>query len=401
MLGVASATFATALIIAFLWAGPGVRAFQSNSGPALFDEDQVEALYRRASPAVVQIRRTEAVSGFPEAEGAGSGFLIDNDGHIATNNHVVEGASTVRVKFQDGRIVIGKVLGRNPANDLALVKVDASEVEGIAPLPLADSSQVRPGQLAIAIGNPYGLEGSVTAGIISGIDRDLPSQLGRPISGVIQTDAALFPGNSGGPLLNSRGEVVGINTAVRVRPTGSSRRSIGFAVPAATLRSLMPQLKIEGVVQPAWLGVGANPVDATLAERLQLSVNKGVYVTRVMPDSPAHEAGLVESGIGSRGRPASGGDIITAVDGASVTTVADLVAQLNARSPGDVVTLTIQRGDGSEEVNVTLGEWPATPERDTLPRPDGDHPREPRWPFGDHFPFGSFSPFFPPWPDQE
>ena len=231
----------------------------------------------------------------------GSGFLIDIEGHIVTNNHVVEDAERVRVKFSDGHTVEATVLGKGPAYDLALLQVEPADVAGITPLALGDSSAVEPGQLAIAVGNPFGLEGSITAGIISGVNRDLTSELGRPISGVIQTDAPIYPGNSGGPLLNSRGEVVGVTTAIRLTGSGSLGSSIGFAVPVDTLKGLLPQLKDMRLVQPPWLGIEAREISTDLAERLDLPVSRGVYVTGIVPHSPADGASLIESGFGTAG----------------------------------------------------------------------------------------------------
>jgi len=250
------------------------------------------------------------------------------------------------------------VVGTFQANDMALLKVDAAAVAGIQPITLADSDNLNPGQMAIAIGNPFGLEGSVTIGVVSQVGRDLPSNLGRPISNVIQTDALINPGNSGGPLLDSDGRVIGINTAIQVSPTGGVSRGIGFAVPINTLKSALPQLKAGGSLKPPWLGVQATDVDSLLAERLELPVTNGVYVTGVTPQGPADQAGLVESGIGARGTTALGGDIITAVSGVAVSTVAELVAQLNNHRSGDKVTLAIVRGGETIQVTVTLGEWP-------------------------------------------
>ena len=223
---------------------------------------------------------------------------------------------------------------------------------------LGDSSALKPGQMAIAIGNPFGLEGSVTVGVISQLGRDLPSPVGRRIPNVIQTDALINPGNSGGPLLDSNGAVIGINTAIQVSPLGGASRGIGFAVPVNDLKEALPDLKAGNVIRPPWLGIRAADVDSELAERLGLSVDRGVYVTGVMGDSPAEDAGLVESGIGARGQAAAGGDLITAVDGVEVDTTAELIAELNGNQPGDQVTLTVVRGDETIDVQVTLGEWP-------------------------------------------
>ena len=358
-LGVTTVAVAVIMVIAFAWAGPGVDGFfNSASAAVLFDEQTVVDIYERVTPAVVEVKTGQGSGRDLRPIGSGSGFLIDTQGHIVTNHHVIEGVGNVKVKFSNGTTADATILGRSRANDLALLKVDSSLVEGIQPVVLGDSAALKPGQLAIAIGNPFGLEGSVTVGVISQIKRDLPSDLGRPISNVIQTDALINPGNSGGPLLDSSGAVVGINTAIQVSPLGGAVRGIGFAVPINTLERLLPQLKEEGVIRPPWLGIRGTGIDAQLAERLALPVDSGVYVVGVSPDSPVEEAGLIESGLGAGGRAKGGGDIITGVDGVNIGSTVELVAQLDSKQPGDQVTLTIVRGGETLELVVTLGEWP-------------------------------------------
>ena len=358
-LGMTTAAVAAIIVVTFLWVGPGAEAFSTKaSASILFDEQQMVRIYERVSPAVVEVNTSQGSGRNLMREGTGSGFLIDTEGHIVTNNHVVDGAGNVKIKFSNGNIADATIVGRDPANDQALLKVDASFVEGIEPIRLGDSSQLKPGQMAIAIGNPFGLEGSITVGVISQIGRDLPSQLRRPISGVIQTDALINPGNSGGPLLDSSGAVVGINTAIQVSPIGGASGGIGFAVPINTLKMALTRLKEDGLVRPPWLGIQARDIDAQLAERLRLPVDSGVYIVGAMPNSPAEEAGLIESGLGSRGRAAAGGDIVIAVDGVAVDSTAELIAQLNTKRPGDEATLTVIRGGQTLEVVVTLGEWP-------------------------------------------
>ena len=368
-LGTTSVAVAVIMVVAFLWVGPGVESFfKTASAATIFDEQQVIGVYERVSPAVVEVNTSVGSGSDLRRLGTGSGFLIDSDGHIVTNNHVIDGATSVRVIFSGGADASARVVGRNPANDLALLKVDASVVEGIVPVTLGDSATLKPGQLAIAIGNPFGLQSSVTIGVISQLGRDLTSDLSRPIASVIQTDALINPGNSGGPLLDSTGAVVGINTAMQVSPSGEGVRGIGFAVPVDTLDSVLPSLKEGGIVRPPWLGIQGLDLDPTLAERLGLAQDSGVYVTGVMPDSPADEAGLMESGLDSTDRPTGDGDIITAVDGVDVDTTAELVAQLNTKLVGDQVTLTVVRGGESQQVTVTLGEWPEDPVEPRLPR---------------------------------
>ena len=358
-LGMTTAAIAAIIVVAFLWVGPGIEGFfHTTSASVLFNEQTTVDIYERVSPAVVEVNTTQGSTRNPERMGSGSGFLIDTQGHIVTNNHVVDGADTVNVKFSNGTTANATILGRTPANDMALLKVDASLVEGIQPVTLGDSSQLKPGQIAIAIGNPFGLDGSITVGVISQVGRDLPSKLGRPISDVIQTDALINPGNSGGPLLDSSGAVIGINTAIQVSPIDGASGGIGFAVPIDTLQRLLPRLKTEGLLRPPWLGIQIRDVDAELAERLGLPVDSGIYVVGVAPNGPADEAGLIESGLGLRDRATGGGDVITKVGGVSVDSGANLVAQLNTKRPGDEVTLTVTRGGETLEIMVTLGEWP-------------------------------------------
>ena len=409
-LGMAAAAAAVIVVVAYLWVGPGNNSiFKTASASVLFNEQQVINVYGQVSPAVVEVNTGRGTGSDLVRAGSGSGFLIDSEGHIVTNYHVVDGAGSVSIKFSNGTGAAATVVGAYPANDVALLKVDPAAVAGIQPVTLADSDNLTPGQMAIAIGNPFGLEGSVTVGVVSQVGRDLPSNLGRPISNVIQTDALINPGNSGGPLLDSDGAVIGINTAIQVSPTNGVSKGIGFAVPINTLKTALPQLKAGGTIKPPWLGIQATDIDSLLAERLELPVNSGVYVTGVAPQGPAGEAGVVESGVGARGRAAVGGDIITAVDGVAVATVAELVAQLNNHLSGDQVILTVIRGSETIQVTVALGEWPDQDQQQrprTQPRrpqpDDRDDPRErfrqfaPRQgPGGDDLPGDLFKRFNP------
>jgi S1-C subfamily serine protease len=364
VLAVTTVSITAILAILFAWMGPGIEGVTSPAAAAaLFDEEQVHQIYDRVSPAIAEVSVDQRTGDSHTQIGFGSGFLVDQEGHIATNNHVVEGGDRVRVSFPNGAQATASVLGRTPANDLALLKVDPAVVAGIEPVELGDSSLVRPGQLAIAIGSPFQLEGSITVGVISGIDRSLPSHLGRSIFGVIQTDALIGPGNSGGPLLNSAGQVVGVNTAIEIGSTFTGRPSAGFAVPINSLVNFLPMLKAGQVVRPPWLGVSVTAVDQLLVERLELPVDEGVYVTGVMPDSPADEAGIVPSGIELRfdGDPTPEGeigDIIVAINEAPVDSVSDLITEINRHQPGNEITLTVVRNGNEMEIPVTLGEWP-------------------------------------------
>jgi len=329
----------------------------------LFDENSVTSLYDRSISSVVQIEQVQESPlsklpgafglNLPKQVGEGSGFFIDGQGHILTNNHVVENASSIKVALSDGTQLDGKVVGSDRSNDIALLQVDVSKIANVTYLTLADSTKVRPGQMAIALGSPFGLQGSVTVGVISGTGRAIPGSTERTMTDIIQTDAAINPGNSGGPLLNSSGEVVGINTAIEASANG-----VGFAVPINTAKSRLPELLKGGAVKTAWLGIQGMPVSKDLANQLKLPVEKGVYVVSVFPGSPAEKAGLTASGIDDQQEPKSGGDIVTAIDNSAVTSVQDILSYLNGKMPGDKVTLTVQRAGQAISVPVELAEWP-------------------------------------------
>lgn len=322
-----------------------VQADPVSAGPVLVEEQQVVDIYEEASPAVVQIGVGLAT---------GSGFLIDDEGHILTNGHVVDDASSVTVILSDGAELDGVVLGVDAADDLALIEVDASEISHIAPPTLGDSDNVQPGQMAIAMGSPYGLEGTVTVGVVSGLARTLTGDDGRPITGVIQTDAALNPGNSGGPLLNSDGDVIGINTAAE----GQSADGVGFAVPINTAKDVLLRLEQGETVERPWLGIGGTTVTSEIADVLYLAVDQGAYVLEVVRGSPADEVGLIGGGTTFGGDPDEGGDVITAIGGQPVESIEDLTDFLNIREPGDEVTLTVVRGKETLELSVTLAAFP-------------------------------------------
>ena len=325
------------------------------SSSTLYDEGLVTSLFEKVSPAVVEIDVTGR-NGRSGASGVGSGFLVDKEGHIVTNHHVVDGAEQITVKLQNGRTLEARRMGYSPADDLALLKVDADEVADIDPLRLADSDKVEAGQMAIAVGTPFRNFNSVTVGVVSGTGRGPVSVLRRPIPGMIQTDAPLNPGNSGGPLLNSKGRVIGVNSSVR---SGTSLEvdeyRIGFAVPSNTLKDLLPELLIPQLVRRPWLGISSASVTRELVE--SLGVPQGIYIAGVFPDSPAEKAGLVPF---RTLRGTGEGDVITAVDGRPMDSVAEMVSYFNTLKPGDDVTLTVFRNSQTVEVEVTLAKWPDT-----------------------------------------
>ena len=323
----------------------------------LYDQELVTSLVEEAAPAVVEV----TVSRLGSVD-KGSGFLVDGLGHIVTNNHVVEASGDISVRLHDGRIVDAVLLGTSPADDLAILEVDPDRLEGIEPLPLADSDKVMPGQLAVAIGSPFQQLNSVTVGVVNGVGRsELGSALRRPIPELVQTDAILNPGNSGGPLLNAAGEVIGVNSAVQLRASArdlSIQTGLGFAVSSNTLRNLLPDLLMPGEFKRPWLGVESVELNRSQFRFLDVPVEAGVYISHVCGGSPADNAGL--RGERFRFRPTGRGDLITAIDGNPVVDIGDMVSHLNTLRPGAHVVLSIIREKKPYVVDVTLAEWDNT-----------------------------------------
>jgi S1-C subfamily serine protease len=323
------------------------------------EEEVVIGVYRAASPGVVHVTSTVLSQDFffrvvPE-RGTGSGFIVDDRGYILTNNHVVENADRLEVTLADKRKVPARLVGRDPNNDLAVIQIQVPR-ERLTPLRLGDSRQLQVGQMAIAIGNPFGLDRTATRGVISALGRSLKADTGRQIRNVIQTDAAINPGNSGGPLLNSRGEVIGINTAI-FTPSGGSV-GIGFAIPIDTAKKLLPELIARGRASHPWLGVSGMDVTPDVARALNLPVNEGVLIAVVAPGGPADQAGLRGAQqrvqVGNFLVPA-GGDIIRALDGQKIASVDDLTAFLDDRKkPGDDVRVEVLRDGAPRTVVVRL-----------------------------------------------
>ncbi len=341
------------------------------------EEQLLINIYKRVNPGVVHIRVVTMVDtsewfpdlpeheGLPDQyqEGTGSGFVIDKEGHIVTNNHVVADAEEVQVTFSNGTSVRARVIGADPDSDLAVIQVDVPDSE-LYPLSLGNSDDLEIGQRAIAIGNPYGLRGTLTVGIVSGLGRSL--QLGREstvlgnrftIPELVQTDAAINPGNSGGPLLDSLGQVIGVNTAYESDASG-----VGFAVPVSTVRRVVPKLIASGRYVYPWLGISGTDLSLDLVEAMDLPVEQGAIVMSVTPDSPADRAGLRGSDetVEKSGLELQiGGDVIIAIDGQPVREFDDiLVYVLNRTEVGQQVTVTIIRDGREQPVKVTLGERP-------------------------------------------
>lgn len=292
----------------------------------------------------------------------GSGFLYDRNGHIVTNNHVVEMADRVTVIFADGLRLPARIVGTAPDADIAVVKVDPAQIADLQPLQLADSDQVRVGERAIAIGNPFGLNNTMTLGIVSAVGRSLRQQQ-FSIPQIIQTDAAINPGNSGGPLFNYRGEVIGVNTAIRSNVEQSA--GVGFAVPSNIVRLMADQLIATGKVEHSYLGITGTTLTSDIAEALGLDMRTtGVLVSSVVTGGPAAAAGLrgATRELSVDGEPVPvGGDIITEIDGMQIKVFEDLLGYLFTRTkPGDEVTLTILRNGERMQVTVVLAPRPQT-----------------------------------------
>jgi S1-C subfamily serine protease len=324
-----------------------------------FESENVR-IYKQASPAVANIvTRTVEYDFFfnpVPVEGAGSGFLYDAEGHILTNYHVVQGAQTIEVTLGDQSRFKAKLLGADPRNDIALVKIDPKGRK-LTPLPLGDSHNLLVGQRVLAIGNPFGFQSTLTTGVVSSLGRTVQTSESTFIDEAIQTDAAINRGNSGGPLLNSHGEVIGINSAI-FAPTGTTA-GIGFAIPINIARRVAEDLISKGRVSRATLGVEGRALWPGLAEALHLSVEKGILVERVNPGGPAAQAGIrggTKSVLAGLQELRIGGDVLVAVNGKPITSQMDLNLLLNRARPGETVTLTIIRDGQKMDVPVKLGE---------------------------------------------
>jgi S1-C subfamily serine protease len=300
---------------------------------------QIEAQRSSEEETVIRVARsaTPAVVGISRNNGSGSGVIVRADGVIITNAHVVGNARTVRVTTADGRTLTGRVLGRDVDVDTAVVQVDATN---LPVAPIGDSDRLEVGQIAVAIGNPLGLDRTVTRGVVSAINRD-PRGINL-YSPLIQTDAAINPGNSGGPLLDSSGRVIGINTAMLAGTTG-----LGFAIPINVATDVMQQILTTGRVRRAYMGIGPREITPEIARYFRLPIEEGIVVVQVTRNTPAQRAGILAE------------DFITAIDNQPVRTTADLNRILRARRPGDTIQVRIVRGSRTMTLPVTLGEAPA------------------------------------------
>ena len=340
---------------------------QVDPGNIIPQDGSLELLYQQVIPGVVSIQVSTS-----QGDGLGSGFVYDTQGHVITNFHVVDGASTVEVDFSSGFKALGTIIGVDKDSDIAVIKVDAPEAE-LHPLTLGDSGNLQVGQTVIAIGNPFGLNGTMTVGIVSALGRTQASEHSTESGGffsaadIIQTDAAVNPGNSGGPLLNTSGEVVGINRAIVTNNSNADGQpinsGIAFAISVNIVKRVTPFLISDGSYDYPYMGISFFPdelLDLDVIEALDLKSSTGAYVLEVVAGGPAEQAGIRAGDKPTRiDSLFAGGDLVTAIDGKSVRTFDELISYLvTNKSPGDTVVLTVIRDGQSQDISITLGARP-------------------------------------------
>jgi S1-C subfamily serine protease len=359
MAGKISRRFPVTLFILLLILFSAARA---QAVAVIEDEKNNISVYEKVADGVVNVTSIAVqmdffFNVFP-TRGSGSGSIIDAKGHILTNHHVVADARRLEVTLADGSKWPAKLVGSDPDNDLAIIKTDAPK-EKLKVIPMGDSKSLKIGQKVLAIGNPFGLERTLTTGVVSSLGRTIQSEGGFFIEDVIQTDAAINPGNSGGPLLNSAGEIIGINSAI-ISPTGASV-GIGFAIPVNTAKRVAPDLISKGYVSYPWFGATIQSLIPEVAQYMKLKVERGALIADVTKGGPADKAGL--KGGDQRVQVgnvivAVGGDIILRADQQEVKTNNDLIRYIREKRPGDAVVLKVHRKGKAEDVKVTLGERP-------------------------------------------
>ncbi len=327
-------------------------------------EDEINniSIYSRVGPGVVNITSVVVERDFfsrpVPKEGAGSGAIIDTKGHILTNHHVIRNSDKLEVTLSDGSRWPARLVGSDPGNDLAVLKIEAPDKK-LTVIPMGDSSQLEVGQKVLAIGNPFGLGQTLTTGIISSLARSIRSESGILINDVIQTDAAINPGNSGGPLLDSNGKIIGINSAI-ISPTGASV-GIGFAIPINTAKRILPDLISKGRVSYPWIGASVYPLIPEFSNYLGLIAERGAMIMEIVPNGPADKAGL--RGGNRRVQVGNsliiiGGDVITELNSEKVNSSDDLIRTIRDHRPGDNIKLKILRNGRFLRINVILGEKP-------------------------------------------
>jgi S1-C subfamily serine protease len=363
-----------------------VRQIQPPLGgnsPTAFDTTKpgkaltINDIFRRDAPGVVQVTSTQVVRvpsdpffdfGFPQTQqekALGSGFVMDKAGHVITNYHVIAGAKSVEVSFSNSDNMKARVIGADPSTDLAVLQIDARS-RALTPLPFGNSDRVRVGDSVVAIGNPLGYDRSVTAGIVSAVQRAITAPNQFPIDHVIQTDAPINHGNSGGPLINSRGQVIGVNAQIATGTSGSDGNiGIGFAIPINTVRTVVAQLIKNGKVDHAFIGIYTKPVTPQIAKLFRLAARYGMLVARVEPGSGAAAAGL-RAGTGSAVVSGEswpvGGDLIVSADGVPLSSIDQLRDLIAAKKPGESISLKVYRGNQRLTLEVKLGRQPSSPQ---------------------------------------
>ena len=372
--GLGATTTVREVIPPAVGSGPETASFARTQSPLTIHE-----IYTRAAPGVVQVTATSEVTTAPDPfldpfgfggpttqtqQALGSGFVIDTAGHIVTNYHVVQGASRVEVSFSNNERKPARVVGRDPATDIAVLQVKGLPSRALTPLQLGNSDLVQVGDSVVAIGNPLGEDRSITAGIVSALQRQIFAPNGAPIDHVIQTDAALNHGNSGGPLINARGLVIGVNSQIQTSGSSDGNIGIGFAIPINTVKDVAAQLIAKGSVEHAFLGVNAQAITPDVAKLFRLPAQTGLLVGKVCGASAAAKAGLRSATqqvtLAGDTWPL-GGDIIVKVDDVPVSSVAQLRSLIANRKPGQTVQLGIFRGDKSLNLKVKLGREPLSP----------------------------------------
>jgi len=324
------------------------------------EEEQLVELYKRINPSVVNIV-TYINRGALVSAGQGSGFVFDSSGHIVTNSHVVHGADAIDIVFSDDTIKEATLVGEDMHSDLAVLKVEDLP-ENVQPIPLGDINSVAVGQTVLAIGNPFGLGGTLTRGIVSALGRSIPALTAFSIPQAIQTDAPINPGNSGGPLLNLRGQVIGVNAQIETGDGSRTNSGVGFAIPVSIVSKVIPTLISTGSFHWPWLGVVGGSLSPSLVQAMNLDREKGAYISQVVRDGPADKAGLrgsTRQDLVNGHTVEIGGDLVIAIDGVSVSAFEDVLIYIALNSgPGQTVTLTILRNNQQKDIQVELAQRP-------------------------------------------
>ncbi|HML39309.1 MAG TPA: trypsin-like peptidase domain-containing protein [Bellilinea sp.] len=338
---------------------------QASANTSQNEENLLVDLYRSSSPSVVNITVYQQAQQGIVPVGTGSGFVFDDKGRIVTNAHVVQDADQIDVTFSDGQIQSAETIGIDQNSDLAVIQVEKVP-DKVLPLPLGNMQELAVGQTVVAIGNPFGLDGTLTKGIISALGRTIPALTPFSIPEAIQTDAAINPGNSGGPLLDLHGHIIGINAQIETNGLSQSNSGVGFAIPVNIVNQVVPELISKGKYEWSWLGVRGGDVNPSLVEAMNLPIATGAYLVEVTPGGPAEQAGIrgADKQKLVNGRAVEvGGDLVIAIDGKSIDTFNDLLVYIALETrPGQTVTLTIVRNGKESDIDLLIGSRPETVE---------------------------------------